>query len=105
MEAPKIDPTEARAETSIADKYFHYERKEFCVLLEDIDIQWFWEEKELLEFDRLWTEGVSLWDIAERIGAEYHEAMLMMIDRRFKKKITKRKGGMNGTISKGITGI
>lgn len=95
---------EKKVAWALEEKYLTQERLNIYTLLEDVEVNWFWYEKDMLLFDNLWTEGYALWDIAERLGAEYHEALLMMVDRVMKKKIKKRKGGLNGTVSRGLTG-
>lgn len=94
----RLSPLEARAIQSIEEKFLTEERNNWVILLEDIETRWFWEERELRDFDDLWNEGYSLWDISEMMECKFHEALLIMLERKYRAKIKNRKGGINGTI-------
>jgi hypothetical protein len=77
----------------------HYMKKRSQALymaLDDDDINFFWDEKEVMAFDELWKNGTNILDIAEFFNRDPDEVMILGIDRARKGFIGKRKGGIVG---------
>lgn len=62
--------------------------------LEELDFTW--DEREVVQFESLWREGISLWDIAESFGRDPDEVLILAIDRGRRGTIHKRAGGVFG---------
>jgi hypothetical protein len=55
-----------------------------------------WDEREVLEFDHMWNEGLSIPDIARAFGRDPDEVAVLTIDRARRGHISKRAGGALG---------
>lgn len=53
-------------------------------MLEDEDVDWYWDESEVLEFDRMFNEGASLLELSQHFCRPTVEIALMTIDRDLK---------------------
>lgn len=58
------------------------------------DLEFAWCEGDVKEFDRMWHEGVSLWEIAENLKRDPDEVAILTIDRKRKGKIESRPSGV-----------
>jgi hypothetical protein len=67
---------------------------ETYVLFEDTDF--YWDERDVLHFDRMWNEGYSLEDIATYFQRHEDEIALLVIDRARKGYIKPRSSGIQG---------
>jgi hypothetical protein len=67
---------------------------ETYMLFEDIDF--YWDERDVLQFDRIWNEGYSLEDIAAYFRRHEDEIALLVIDRARKGYIQPRSTGIKG---------
>jgi hypothetical protein len=64
--------------------------------LDDDNLNFFWDEKEVLMFDELWNNRTNIMDIADILQRCPDEVMILAIDRARKGYIGKRKGGIVG---------
>lgn len=71
-----------------------HQRRKIYIALEDTDM--IWDEKDALEFDHMWREGLSGEDIARAFGRDPDEIGLLVIDRKRKGFIEDRPGGWFG---------
>lgn len=71
-----------------------HERRSIYTALEDLDFHW--DLKEVLEFDHMWNEGLSLWDIARAFGRDPDEVAILAMDRIRQGAIQMRPGGAFG---------
>jgi hypothetical protein len=62
--------------------------------LEELDFTW--DEREIIQFETLWREGISLWDIAKSFGRDPDEVLILAVDRGRRGTIHKRAGGVFG---------
>lgn len=69
-------------------------RRKIYLVLEDIDPVW--DEKEVVEFDRLWAEGADIEQIAKRFKRDPDEVLILAIDRARQGYITARRGSVWG---------
>lgn len=60
------------------------------------DLNFSWDERNVLEFDRLWSEGKGLFEIAEIFNRDPDEVAILVIDRARQGIIKPRKGGLWG---------
>lgn len=67
----------------------------FYVDLEHLNLVWE-SEAEIIEFDRLWDEGISGPILAKRFKRTLDEIAVHAMDRKSKGKIKKRKNGIWG---------
>ncbi|GAB7387398.1 hypothetical protein BSNK01_12340 [Bacillaceae bacterium] len=74
--------------------YMQQSRRNIYVACEDMDFVW--DERDVEEFDRMWQEGFSIWDIARAFNRDPDEVALLAMDRARKRKIKKRKNGVFG---------
>lgn len=70
------------------------ERRNIYIALEEVDMTWSLEE--VKEFRRLWDEGVSLLDIAEKFDRKPLEVGILLIDQTEQEKVGKRITGVEG---------
>ncbi|WP_409162493.1 helix-turn-helix domain containing protein [Paenibacillus sp. KR2-11] len=63
------------------------------------ELNYFWDEEDLPIIDRMWNEGRSLWDIADRFHRDPDEVVLLIMDRRRQGLINNRPGGSLGHCS------
>lgn len=79
---------------SIDRYYLKKRRRNVYVALEDMDFTW--DEDEVSEFDRMWDEGLSVYDIARAFDRDPDEVALLVMDRVRAGMIEKRKNGIWG---------
>lgn len=74
-------------------RYFKAHRDNLYLALEDInDMEFFWTDKEVKDFDELWKLKTPLNDIAIRLNKTFFSVFLMAIDRGLKGQIEPRDG-------------
>lgn len=56
----------------------------------------FWKPEEVIEFDRLWQEGASIFEMQERFNRKPLDIAFLIIDRASKGKIKERENGLFG---------
>lgn len=91
--------TEKQETLTITHMETNYMRKRSQALymaLEDDNLNFYWDEKEVLLFDKLWKRGTNIMDIADTFRRDPDEVMILAIDRARKGFIRKRKGGIVG---------
>lgn len=54
-------------------------RTNIYIACEDMDFTW--DEKEVLEVDEMWKLGASLWQIAKQVNRDLDEVVILLIDR------------------------
>lgn len=84
------------AEARISTYYMKKSSQALYMALDDDDINFYWDDKDVLQFDQMWESRVNIMDIAEFFGRDPDEVMLLAIDRARKGFISKRKGGIVG---------
>lgn len=66
------------------------------VVLENVGVNWVWDEHDVLKFQELWQQGYSICSIAEHFGVEPIDIFLLALDRAEQGFICKRDGGIWG---------
>jgi hypothetical protein len=84
------------AESRIDMHYMKRKSQKVYMALEDDDLNFYWDEKEVELFDKLWKRRTNIMDIADALKRDPDEVMLLAIDRARKGFINKRKGGIVG---------
>lgn len=85
---------ENTAISGIERRYMKQERNYIYTALEELDFTWSMDE--VLEFEEMWNQGVSLVDIAEYFGRTHEEVAVLVMDRALKGKIKPRESGIWG---------
>ena len=88
--------TEQYCEKWMEDNYMKKESQSIYTALEGEDLDFYWEEADVLKFDQMWRSRVNLLDIARYFGRDPDEVVVLAIDRARKGFIGKRKGGIVG---------
>lgn len=70
------------------------QRRAMYLACEDLDFVW--DEDEVLEFDRLWHAGASIYEIARHFRRDPDEVVILAIDRARQGFIGPRSGGVWG---------
>ena len=60
------------------------------------DMNFTWDEVEVLKFEGLWKAGLGLFEIADRLRRDPDEVALLIIDRSRQRRIKPRSGGIWG---------
>lgn len=76
--------TESIVIKNLEEKYLSHKRHNVYTVLEDEEINWNWDESEVIEFDRMFNEGAYILDIAKRFNRPAIEITLLAIDRDLK---------------------
>lgn len=84
--------SESAAISKIESNYLQHSRNKVCVILEDENINWNWDENDLLHFDTLFNNQTPLHKLCEVFNRTPLEIVLTTIDRELKGKI---RGGLN----------
>ncbi|WP_342537327.1 helix-turn-helix domain containing protein [Sporosarcina sp. FSL K6-3508] len=66
------------------------------ILLENADIQWYWDGSQIIRFRELWREGSSIEEIAEELGSNSTSIALLVMDQAEESNIRPRKRGIFG---------
>jgi len=72
------------------------ERRVTYIALENLNF--LWDEDEIIKFREMWEEGLSLPDIAEAFKRPQKEIAIIIIDQAEEGKIQPRKGGLWGWV-------
>lgn len=90
--------SESKSITSIHETYMKKSRNEIYIALEELDF--FWSEAEVKEFQLMWNKGFSIYDIAEYFEREdVDEVWILIICQMRQEKIRQRKGGLVGWVN------
>ena len=65
------------------------------IALEELDF--LWSLQDVKAFDRMWEQGLSVYEIAKALNRDPDEIAVLAIDRARKGKIGQRKGGAYGS--------
>lgn len=76
--------TENRVIKNINEKYLYQRRYNVYIMLEDEDIDWYWDESEIMEFDRMFNEGATVLELSQHFSRPTVEIALLTIDRDLK---------------------
>lgn len=68
----------------------------YTAFLDATDIEFIWDEKNVLLIEDFWNKGYSIIQIAKRFRRNKLDIALLILDRRRKGKIGLRKGGLEG---------
>lgn len=79
---------------AIEKKYMTKKRSHTYICCEDLDFVW--DEREVVQVEKMWASGLSLFDIARAFDRAPDEVALLIMDRARKGKIKQRKGGVFG---------
>jgi hypothetical protein len=71
-----------------------HQRQNIYLACENLDFVW--DERDVVAFDHMWNEGFSIWDIAKAFDRDPDEVVILAIDRVKRGNIQKRKGGVWG---------
>lgn len=82
-----LSRTEAIAIYNLENTHCKYGRKKVYVMLGNHNINWFWDEWEVKEYDRLINKGCTAKEIAECLERTVDEVMLMAMDRHMSGKL------------------
>lgn len=66
------------------------------ILLENADVQWYWDGYQIIRFRELWREGVSIEEIAEEFGRNLLSTALLVLDQADQGYIKQRDKGLFG---------
>ncbi|BAQ11464.1 hypothetical protein OXB_2994 [Bacillus sp. OxB-1] len=66
------------------------------VLLENADVQWYWDGYQVLRFREPWRSGMSGEDIAKEFGCNLISVALLIMDQAEEGSIRPRTGGWFG---------
>lgn len=84
----------SRTETCLENGYMTKESMNIYIALELLDFTW--DEKDVLYFDSMWKEGISLERIAEFFNRPEDEIGILIMDRCRKGFIKPRESGVEG---------
>jgi hypothetical protein len=73
-------------------------RKNRVIVCEDLDF--LWDEPELVLLEKMWESGASFERITERFGRDPDEIFLALFHLAREDKISKRRGGFYGFVTK-----
>lgn len=69
---------------NIEQKYLSHKRNDIYIMLEDEEINWYWDDAEVLEFDQMFNEGAQISELAAHFGRPTFEVALLIMDRDLK---------------------
>ncbi|MDP5273999.1 hypothetical protein [Chengkuizengella axinellae] len=67
------------------------------------EMNFYWDKKEVTEFEHMWKQGLCITDIAKAFKRHPNDVVLLVLDRRKKQKIQPRKGGLQGNSMRGVS--
>jgi hypothetical protein len=85
-----------RAERKVGEAYMKKTSRNIYMALDDDDLNFYWDEREVMQFDRLWKSEMNILEIAEFFNRDPDEVVVLALDRARKGFIGKRKGGIVG---------
>ena len=62
-------------------KYTVKKRKSIYIMLENVEIDWNWDDSEVKKFDRLYKQGLNAFELARVFNRPAEEIALMILDR------------------------
>ena len=71
----------------LEDRYCKFSRLNTYIMFENVDIDWYWTEEEVEEFDKAKRAGLNVIQLAEKFNRLQEEIVLMAIDRELRDKI------------------
>lgn len=81
----------------LEDRYCKFSRLNTYIMFENVDIDWYWTNEEVNEFDKAMRAGMNVIEIAEKFDRLQEEVVLMAIDRSMRDSISlctpSRQGG------------
>ncbi|WP_342045944.1 helix-turn-helix domain containing protein [Bacillus sp. OTU530] len=72
------------------------ERRATYIALEDLNF--LWDEDDVLKFREMWEEGLSLPAIAKQLKRKQNEVVVLVLDQAEEGKIKPRRGGLWGWV-------
>ena len=87
---------ESQAKFNLEKRHMKNKSSSVYLALEHAPIDWKWNPKEVGWFDDMWKEGHSVPYIAEQLGRPPMDVFMLSLDRIYKNKIYKRRGGFWG---------
>ncbi|WP_227522037.1 helix-turn-helix domain containing protein [Bacillus solitudinis] len=81
------------AHLRIENSHLTHSRQIIYIALEELNF--LWDEKEVIEFDQMWKRGVSLKRMARYFNREEDEVAMLILDRKRKKRISVRDRGLH----------
>ncbi|MBK5497434.1 hypothetical protein [Peribacillus sp. TH14] len=66
------------------EKYLYSKCYNVYIMLEDEDIDWYWDESEIMEFDLMFNEGATVLELSQHFCRPTVEIALLTIDRDLK---------------------
>ena len=73
----------------LEDRYCIYSRTNTYIMLENVEINWYWTSEEVNEFDKSMRAGMNVIDLAEKFGRTHEEIVLLAIDRSMRDTIAR----------------
>jgi len=84
---------ESRKISKLEQNHLTRKRKYIYTALENVeDADWYWDVKEILDFQELWNAEISVKDIAAYLKRTEMSVLLLSLDRMAKGKIKPRQG-------------
>lgn len=78
---------------------FPHPPKQYIMFLHDECMDFGWDEKrEIPLFHKLWSKGLSIYDIADEMRRDPDEILLLIVDQRRGGQIEDRPGGIFGKL-------
>ncbi|WP_052343608.1 hypothetical protein [Bacillus massiliigorillae] len=68
-------------ESNLDKRFMKHSRTKLYVMLEDVEIDWYWDEKDVKEFDKSFKRGMNVEELANKFNRSLEEIALMVIDR------------------------
>jgi len=78
----------------IEKNYMKEKRQRTYVACEDLDF--IWDERDIKVIERMWSSGLSIYDISRSFNRDPDEVVVLIIDRSRRGSIKPRKGGVLG---------
>ena len=77
----------SKAEVSMETRWLKHKRNNTYIMLEDVEINWFWDMQEVFEFDRSYKSGMNIFQLAEKFKRTHEEIALMICDRAMQNRL------------------
>jgi len=88
------DRLEEIAYTRLEKQYMTEKRQKVYIACETLDF--IWDEKDVEVIERMWSSGLSIYDMARSFNRDPDEVVVLIIDRSRRGSIKPRKGGVLG---------
>jgi hypothetical protein len=66
------------------EKFMYHKRFNLYIMLEDEDVDWYWDQSEVIEFDRMFNAGATVLELSQHFCRPTVEIALLTIDRDLK---------------------